>query len=907
MKRRLARRFGALALALVPIALGAGERRALAQQAPAPFDPAKELLRIAKMKQDDRVLAGFAEARGRSAPNLTEKELFLIVDTVERVGTPDRAIAMLEARVRKFPRDLEARVTLAKMFVRASQTPRAAGVWKELAATLGLTPSLAIEYARALSVTGDHAGALAVLVGVMGKAPDDALDYWRELARVAWDQDDSATALVAYRKVYASEPPFPAASSRLMQLLSDAGRLDEAFDVAKQALVRERNPAPLLLVARLHARRGEWAAAKRTLDLADDQRARIASTLDYWMLRAEILSQMGEKDGARAAHRTALSLDQAAPGARAALLWDSIERSDLRTLSVDLGRWAPDASRDHEMWAPVAIGLDRVGRPRDAIRFFALQSKATPDDHLFSLEFADALGRAGEEGLAAQLRRRAFAGIRGLAARSAPASALPDKLLETHVFLTQRLRGVPEAERWVRRMLAAERPTLALEELAVGWYLQEDNADRARRHLARARKLRLDRASAQRHALMLAMVDDDRIEIERIVESSSDLSNGERAAAYLRLERDDRAVRPLVALLDRSDIGGDAPATSAGVQPDADAVTLWRELRGIGERSAPTLRGGGTFAYVNDLAVGGPVAGGSLLAGDTRIVYGAGARRFIDFGTAAVDVDGRIEADAEILARRLGPRHAQEGRLGVDYQTDTPNGIPMPRAGYKGVFQLSKRVGASVDAVANGRIEDTSFLRVAGLRDAVNFDLSLEPVDRAYVIGSVVVLEDHTRSFDYLGVEAGGGVEGGYKLMRRVPEWTLGARVGVYGRDNRSDVPSDFRSIVKPGETRGSLYPPSYQQAMLVMRIARGDFFERSREELVAFPRYDCEVNAGILTGLGIRGAVAAAAGAARCAVGVRMPTGGYLSATAEYIKGVTGLAQADNAHLGLSYTQFLR
>ena len=922
-----------LAFALVPVLVGLASSEAVAQPA---FDPAKELLRIAKMKQDDRLLAGFAEARGRTAPNLTEKELFVIVDTVEKVGTPDRAIAMLQQRVKRFPRDLDARVALAKMFVRASQTPNAVAVWKELALKLGLTPLLAIEYAHVLSVTGDHASSLSVLASIMSKTPDDALDYWRELAQAAWDQDDSATALIAYRKVWNVDPPLPAASSRLMQLLSDAGQLDEAIVVAKQALVREKNPAHLLVVARLQIKRGDYAAAKRTLDLADDQRALVASTLEYWMMRAEVLSQTGDRDGARAAHRTALHLDPNAPGVRAALLWDSIDRSDLRTLSEDLKQWAPEAVRDREMWAPTAVGLDRIGRTRDALRFFVLQSKETPQDHLWALEFSDALARVGEEALSTRLRRRAFAGIRSLAASflkpappavPAPAPAAPalkaaapalalaglstpaekEKLLETHAFLTQQQRGEPEAEHWVRRMLGAGKPTLALEEFAVGWYLQQDGLDRARRHLAKARLLRLERSAARRYSLLLAMADDDRVEIERLLESPNDLSDGEKAAAYLRIERDDRAAQPLVAVLDHADLAAERSGTASVLPADSDAPTLRRELRAIEERTAPTLRGGGNFAYLNDLAVAGPVAGGSILVGETRILYGAGGRQFIDFGTSSVDVDGRIEADAEVVARRVGARHVHEARLAVDYQADTPNGLPMPRAGYAGVYQLSRKLSTSLDVTANGRIEDTSFLRVAGLRDSVSFDVAFEPARRVFLIGSAVAIEDHTRSFDYLGVEAGGGIEAGYKLLEKVPEWSVGVRVGAYGRDNRSDVPSEYRDIVKPTETRASLYPPSYQQAVLVMRIARGDFFERARQELVAFPRYDCEIDGGFLTGLGIRGATPAAAGSVRCALSVRMPTNGYLSATGEYIKGVTGLAQADNAHVGLTFTQFLR
>jgi Flp pilus assembly protein TadD len=921
-----------------------------------PFDPAKELLRIAKMRQDDRLLASFAEARGRSAPNLTEKELFVIVDTVEKVGTPEHAIKMLQDRVKKFPKELDAHVSLAKMYVRASQTPSAIPVWKNIALKLGLTPPLAIEYAHVLSATGDHAGSLSVLASIRDKAPDDAFDYWTQLAQVAWDQDQTATALLAYKKVWKADPPVPAVSSRLMQLLAEAGELDEAIVVAKQALVREKNPAHLLFVARLQIARGDFSSAKRTLDLAEDQRALVASTLEYWMLRAEVLSKLGDRDGTRAAHRIALHLDPSAPGVRAALLWDSIDRADLRTLAVDLKEWAPDALRDKEMWAPTAVGLDRIGRTRDAIRFFALQAKETPLDHLWSLEFSEALGRVGEEAMSSRLRRRAFAGIRTLAqaaltrppaapskppaavlaaaavvARSAavpapvpaaaaapaakPAAALApvldaeatEKLLETHAFLTQQLRGEPEAERLVRRMLAAKKPSLALEEFAVGWYLQEGDVDTARRHLARARLHRLERSSARRYSLLVAMAEDDRVEIERLLDTSHDLSDGERAAAYLRIERDDLAAQPIIAMLEQADASTGVQGPASVLPADSDAPTLRRELQAIDERTSPSVRGGGTFTYINDLAVGGPATGGSYPLGQTRLVFGAGARQFEDFGASSVDVGGRREADADVLARRIGPRHVTELRLGIDYQTDTPNGIPIPRGGYTGVFQLAKKLAVGVDVTLDGRIEDTSFLRIAGLRNAVTTDIAYEPARKVFLIGTLVAHEDHTRTFKYLGVEAGGGIEAGYKILEKVPEWSVGGRIGAYGRDNRSDVPVEYRSIVKANESRASLYPPSYQQAMVVMRIARGDFFERARQELVAFPRYDCEVNGGLLFGFGVRGAKPAAAAAVRCALSVRVPSNGYVSMSGEYIKGVTGLAEADNALVGLTFTQLLR
>src|SRR5687767_149257 len=86
------------------------------------FDPAKELLKIAKQKNDESLLASFAEGKGRSVPNLTEAELQPIIDTVEKSGHPERVIKMLEDRSHRFPKEVAARVALAKMHVRASNS-----------------------------------------------------------------------------------------------------------------------------------------------------------------------------------------------------------------------------------------------------------------------------------------------------------------------------------------------------------------------------------------------------------------------------------------------------------------------------------------------------------------------------------------------------------------------------------------------------------------------------------------------------------------------------------------------------------------------------------------------------------------------------------------------------------------
>lgn len=887
------------------VAAFAATRPALAR--PEPARPTHrqlvdKLQRLAAATQDRPLLTSFAERRGSTVAGLAEADLDRLVEHLESTGSPDRALRMLESRTQRFPGERDGWLVLAKVHARAGDTPAALRVWKEIDQRFGLTAEQASTYARLASSAGDHARALAVLAAARATAPEDAAAFWADLAQVAWELDAVEEATDAHRRLWRGGARTRTVAHRLVTLLAESGALDEAASVAREAQRVESDPALLAYVARLQFRNKDVAGARRTLDLEGGRIPVSPSYLDYWLLRAEVLAQFGDDVGTRYALRRALEIDPDAPGARATLLWGSILREDRRTLAADLSAWAPRAGAERDLWEPVAIGLDRVGRTREAMPFFVARMREAPHDHAWALELAGAAERTGDEILAGRIRRGAFADLRRAALEAVRAGARgDDHLLETHAILSRQLLGEPEGDRWLGLLLARERLSPEVEDLAIGWFLERDQLELARRQLQRARG---SRPALLRYRLQLAMADEDRAEVRRLA-TARGLPDAEVAAALLHVEDDEAAVQPILRALDDPGAGGAGRAAASASFPEADTGHLRSELRRIREQRAPTVTLGGSYDFVDGLAGVGPLAGASHAAGGARLFYGAAGRRLEDLGTATVLLpEPRLEAEAGVLARFSGPRRVTEVGVGVVYLTDTAPDAPLPRASYFDVLQASRTITLQIEAHANRTIGDTSFLRVAGLRSVVDADVVYEPNRRVVLIGSALAQEDHTRSLKLLAGEVGGSLEASYRILSDAPDWTVGLRGGAYERVNRATIPDEYRTLPRPNEGIDSLLPPSFQNVMFTTHLARGDFFQRARRDRVPFPRYDCELDAGVLFG-SAGGGGPAPAGSARCGGSFRV-AGGFVTAAAEYIKGVAGIAEVDNARLLLSFTQLV-
>jgi tetratricopeptide (TPR) repeat protein len=849
-------------------------------------DPFDNALRLARALHDDRLVATLL-SQDALGPGTSSEDIAGVVEAFEALAEPESAQRFLEARVQRYSGERDTRAQLARLFARMGKPAASAEVWSAIEATGPLSIGEVDELAEALSAAGHEAAAYLALKAAASRAPEAAKDYWEDLAALAWNADDAPVALAAYRVVWAHDYGAPGAAQRLMTLAKAAGLTAEVIAVGLEDFRRNGEPASLLQVAEVQEQKGDWPELDRTLALALTHADDFVRRPEYWLLRGETSTHLGDHDGARKAYETALKLVPESPSAQAALLWDALDRNDTAALQRDVAAWRSAAEAHSELWAAYAEALARLGRAAEALPFFVRHFREDSKDLLFTLEFADVLERVGNGRLAAKTRAYALESLRhqALSTLQRDDASADDRVLVEETAQTIRGRaGAEMGERWLRAVRAASEGRADERPFFTEWYLSDDRADAARGELETRRRWK-DTAQWQKYRLQLALADEDLTTVRALLASAPRSADEDRVEAELAIERDRAAVGSIMAALE------------AG-ESDADG---WHErLLEYRDRHRPYVRAGGTYLYINGLDVLGPEVSVSHDAGPWRLSYGAAALRMFAPDHSLVlpsDVD---EASGYALGRLPSRRGVSEVGAGVDVQSARADqrATAVPRATFFDQRQFTDALGTTLQAGFDEPIEDTSLLRVGALQSRVQAGVRADFASRWYGSLDVHVREDHTRVFHLVGAEVGEEAELGFKIYRRDPQWDVGVQAAADQRMNVTTLPRELAVLVPPGADLGLYLPPTYQLVSFVTHLSRGDFSQRYRPELTPFPRYDCEAAAGVL--LPDLDAVVHV----QCSASVLVARVGYLSAVAFYNRGVAGIADQTNAQATLNYTQ---
>ncbi|WP_394836735.1 tetratricopeptide repeat protein [Pendulispora rubella] len=873
------------------------------------------VVRLATMLDDERTLAEL-KREGALNPRASEKTLLDAMRSYEALGDPEGAVDILRRRSARFPEETMPRVQLALLFERMGKSENAIPVWQALDEKFGLTTEQTVQYARVLSRLGRLEESLAVLKKHRPNPKEPpptppppnpashepwippAQAYWRDIATLAWQFDDSAEALDAYRRVWAADHRAPDASFRLMTLAAEVGAREEATAVALEGYKAEKNPRYLLFIAEQCERVEDWICVARILNVPMSEQALFEGREQFWLLRAEAYDHLGNKNAARDAYRAALRLNPGSVPIRLALLWDAIDRKETQTLSDYINAWKDDVNGEPEMWSPYAIALVRLGRVREAIPFFQRRIRAQPGEYVTMLGYADALDLIHRGDMAQRLRHHAFAKLReGLVVRlQDPKRLPPDEFhqLETHAELTRNLVGVQEGERWFSYAMNHSKPSEYREDFALGWYLGNDKPDYVKKRLASPESLRYERPIWDSYRLSLASTEDDRTEMARILGRSQTLGYAEKYKAELEIGRDDLAQATIQEQLVRE-------------EPIVDEIELRTAQRDIFERHAPIGRVGGTYEYVDGLHVAGPdILAGHDVGRDWRLLYDGFAREMTSPNqSVTIPGDGRrYEADLGVTLRFQQRDSIFELGAGANYQPNNggskATAVPHLELYHARDF-LRDRVSAVFSAKLNTQIDDTPFMRLAAVRDEVNVIGHLGITQHLYMVGDVLARENTSRTFEHLGSEVGGSADLGVHILRRTPELNIAFRASVYHRVNVSTIPGDLQEVIPVGTAKDveAYLAPSYRMLSGVVQLTRGDFFERQRAERLPLPRYDCAAEFGYLFPQN------APAGGLRCSGSVRVSSHGYVSLLGSYTLGLFGIEDSTMFRTSLAYSQF--
>jgi tetratricopeptide (TPR) repeat protein len=197
-------------------------------------------------------------------------------------------------------------------------------------------------------------------------------------------QGDSAAASAVYAQCVRDFPEDAVARARLAALYRDAGQLDDAWRLAREALVRDpRNVGAYRVLARVALQRNDGDLAKlialraQKLDAQDPELP--------WVV-GQVLARQGDEPGAQAQFRKALALREDFLPARYALLdaavkkqaWGSVAEHAAAVLKVEPG--------NAQVQLAHGLALRYTGKPDEALAAYARAEKASndriPETHL---------------------------------------------------------------------------------------------------------------------------------------------------------------------------------------------------------------------------------------------------------------------------------------------------------------------------------------------------------------------------------------------------------------------------------------------------------------------------------------------------------------------------------------------
>jgi tetratricopeptide (TPR) repeat protein len=190
-------------------------------------------------------------------------------------------------------------------------------------------------------------------------------------------QGDLAGAAAVYGQCIRDFPEDAMARARLAALYRQSGQLDDAWRLAREALVREpRTVGAYRVLARVALQRGELDLAKlvalraQKLDPQDPELP--------WVV-GDVLSRQGDEGGAQAQYRKALALDEGFLPARYALLdaalkkraWGAVDEHAAAILRVEPQNGQVELAR--------GLALRYLGKPDEALKAYERAERASGD------------------------------------------------------------------------------------------------------------------------------------------------------------------------------------------------------------------------------------------------------------------------------------------------------------------------------------------------------------------------------------------------------------------------------------------------------------------------------------------------------------------------------------------------
>ncbi|WP_025858573.1 tetratricopeptide repeat protein [Pseudomonas sp. CHM02] len=719
--------------------------------------------RLASQQFDfDRSIPLLAEIMQQRA--LTDTELDALIYGHESRGTPAEAEAWLRTYLRKYPSHRLAWTRLLQNLENTGQFAAKGTLYKGYAKRYKLTTAELVDWASTEMKLFNEQAAWEVV-----KSADTSIDdpeYWRTRAALAWDLERDEDLRVSLEKLLSINGKLVSGDESQLITLYRTRDPQRALALMVASWHRAQDPQRLVEALQLAQELEEWDQVVALLEDAKKypdayEQAQVLA------VRGALAIEQGDSAEAERLYLLGLSRYPNDNLFRERLTWLYVDQADTAKLKPLLTKWRAYAREDRLLWLPFASASQLLGRDAEALAWYRLYLKLSPNDWLVQAAYADALETSGYQDAAQRLRLKLL--------RSPEADNLQ-----------------PSSQRyaiWLRLMSSSYSPRKAQQELLKWkdgspsmkqlWFerllarLDATNQQAQKDDWlawARTQGLKVDRYEQIQEALRSR----NKAQVETLL-ASSDLNPAQRAQALSRLNRNNEALETSLSAL-----GDD--------QPDSVNEQLRRQAVEIHE-STPQ---GALLSYQKQ-----DFGGLSFDAPRLEIAHNLGDKWYAD-----VEMEhGKYKGD-DVISSRIGEesnaaltliRSVENGswKLFADTsqrQDDDRNGLGLSR-----MWQLGSSHQLETGLDWHRKSDDSGLMRAFGQQDRAWVGGRHGLTARDQLSWEVAQRSFSTRAGDSLGTGHAVKLELNHTLEFAGPNWTV--RSGVdYQKNNVKDRNLDYLS-----------------------------------------------------------------------------------------------------------------
>ncbi|VVO46190.1 tetratricopeptide repeat protein [Pseudomonas fluorescens] len=685
---------------------------------------------------------------------LTDIELDALNYGHESRGTPNEAEAWFRKYLRKYPSHRLAWTRLLQNLENTGQFESKTKVYESYAKRFKLNTTEQVDWANTYLKLFDNKSAWQVV-----QDDDQTIDdenYWHARASLAWELERDEDLRVSLEKLLAINGKLTSGDESQLITMYRTRDPQRALTLTIGSWERTRDPQRLVEALQQAQELDDWSRVASLLKDAE-QYPDAYDQAQVLAMRGALAATQGNADEAERLYLLGLSRYPTDNLFRERLVWFYVDQANTAKLKPLMTQWRDDARQDRLLWLPFASASQLLGRDAEALAWYRMYLKSSPQDWLVRAAYADALESAGYEDAAQRLRLKLLRSPEGedikpssqryaVWLRLMTSSYSPKKA--QHELLRWKDGSPAMLQMWFERLLA-RLDTTNSESQKDDWLAW-----------ARSHGLKVERYEQIQEALRSR----NKSQVETLL-ARSDLNPAQRAQALNRLGRLNEAL--------------DTSLTALGdEQPEAVREQLRRQAVEIHER---TPQGAQLSWQEQDFG------GIEFNAPRLQIAHNLGDKWYADLELEQGDYSGDEIESSKIGEERNAALTLQRAVDNGSYKLfadtsqrddDDRNGLGLSRTWQLGV---SDELETGVDW--HRKNEDSGLMRAFGQQDRVYLGGRHSLTARDQFSWEVAQRSFSTRAGDDLGDGHALKMEYNHTLEFAGPNWTV--RSGVDYQKNR--------------------------------------------------------------------------------------------------------------------------